>query len=130
MNLTEGEIIDKPLLKELQLMKENAEKLQQTVDNYTKEIWRLHQLEERLDRRIELHKQIKKDLEEVEKHYLDIKLSDKEDMFRACQSDVLNELQKIKEGDGGFGWTPKHTEIVIESEKKFNSHTKDQEVDI
>ena len=50
---------------------------------------------ERLKKRIELHKQVKKDLEEAEKHYLDIKLSDKEDMFKACQSDVLNELQDI-----------------------------------
>ncbi len=37
----------------------------------------------------------------------------------------IDDLQKIADV-----WTDKHTEIVIESEKKFQSHTKDQEVDI
>jgi len=46
-------ICGKCVIKDLSLLIEDAEKLQQTVDNYTKEIWRLHQLEERLKKRIE-----------------------------------------------------------------------------
>ena len=62
------------------------------------EYWKNYKIVERLKKRIELHKQTKKDLEEAEKDYLDIKLSNKVDMFKACQEDMLNELQKILEG--------------------------------
>jgi len=90
------------------LMKANAQVVKHNI-NITRE----HQIVEGLEKRIEeLDKQIQYEF-------------DVQNNVDAEGEVILKELQKVMDV-----WTDKHTKIVKESEEKFKTHTKDQEVDI
>jgi len=49
-----------------------------------------------------------------------------EQYARECAIKINEIIDKLE----GAGWTDKHTKIAKESNEKFKTHTKDQEVDI
>jgi len=90
-------------------MNANAQVVKHNI-NITKE----HQIVEQLKKRIEDVKGMIVVIENRDGHTADAK----------TELDILENIMKNKE------WTDKHTKIVKESEEKFKTHTKDQEVDI